>query len=154
LAAGCLAPQRQEQRAVALLCDAATEVQAAGHHWLLAENHRHVLQLLAVGAKPGACQRRAVTAVGGFAVAEVQLAVVGKAAVAHHVQQAALAAGIHRRHAGHPCQAAAIGVQQPQLAAPLAHQHATLIDKGQRPRVVQLVVQHLAAYSGGLGVGQ
>jgi EAL domain-containing protein (putative c-di-GMP-specific phosphodiesterase class I) len=88
--------QRQEQAAVRLavhhaLHDAAAKVQGAVVLGLLLENHLHLLQGgggVQRGTGQGGAVLAGIRAGAGLAVAEVQLAVLGKAAVQHHVQQA------------------------------------------------------------------
>ncbi len=138
--------QRQEQAAVRLavhhgLHDAAAKVQGAVVLGLLLENHLHLLQGGGVGVQCGTGQGGAVLAgirAGtGLAVAKIQLAVLGKAAVQHHVQQPSLAPRHHGRHAGQRRVQPAIALHHAHAAGALGHQVAAIGQKGHSPGVFQ-----------------
>ncbi len=89
----------------------------------------------AVALEPGAGEPCAVRARGAVRVAEVDEAVLGKARVGAHVEEAALAAREHPRHA--PDAGDRAPRNPPQAAAPLRHQRAAIGQEGDRPGVVE-----------------
>ena len=100
------------------------------------------LKITCTSVKPVALQlaarhRRAVAALAGLGVAPVDPGVVGELRVQHHVEQAALAAGVHRRQPGHGLAEAAVALDDAQPPGALGDEEAAVGQEGHRPRVGQ-----------------
>ena len=141
--------QREKQRAVGPLDDAATEMRRAAELGLLAEDDLHVLQPLRILRQPGTRQRRAVgRALAGLAEAKVDRAVAGKRGIGDHIQQTALPAGRHLGQALHGGLHLAVGVDHAQAAWPLGDQKAPVGKKRDRPGVLQAAGHRLRLGAG------
>ena len=131
--------QGQVEQALRVFHDAAAEMVPTDHLGLLAKQHLPILDALPVGRQGGTGQGGgiAVAIGGGFGIADEQAAVAGKVAVAHHVQQPPLATGIDGRQPRQGWPHPPIRLDNAQAARPLAHQPASLVQKGQRPGMGQ-----------------
>jgi hypothetical protein len=90
-----------------------------------------------VGRKRGARQRGAAAAVDRLGIGEIKDVVLREVAVEDDVEQAALAAGENRRHAGERLRQRAVARDDAQAAGSFGHQHAAVGQKGERPGMHQ-----------------
>ena len=107
----------------------------ARHLGFLAEDHLHVGQPF--GVEPAARHRGRVAPAAGFAVAPVDELVVGELRVERHVEQAALAAGVHLRQAGQRGAGLAVEPDDAHPPRPFGDQQAAVGQEREPPRVLQ-----------------
>ena len=129
-------------------------MEVAGKLRLLAEQHLQAFQAAFIvgqachGKRGGiarAVRRR-------FGKTEIDQAVAGKAAVGQHIEQAALAARVDSGQTGQRRALAAIGLDQAHRARLFRYQHAALVEEGQAPWVIELLVEDFNAHGLGMDI--
>ena len=110
-------------------------VVAAADLGCLAEDDLHVGERVAVerGARDGGAR----AAVSCLAVAPIDQPVARELRVQHHVEQAALARGHHRRQAGQRRIQRTVALDDAHAPRPLGDEHAAVGQKGQAPRMLE-----------------
>ena len=132
--------ERDEQHAVAREHEAAAEVQRRLQRRRLMEDHLHVLDLRRGAVHEAAARHGGVVhaAVARLGVAPVDQLIGGERRVDGDVEQAALAARVHRRQTGHRLgHLLAVGAHDAQPAGPLGDEHLAVGQEREAPRVDQ-----------------
>jgi hypothetical protein len=114
-------------------------MRATGELGLLAKDHREILQTAVISGQSTTPDGRTGLAIfAGLGIGQVHPAILGKIRRQHHVEQTALALGIHRRHTAQRRGQHALGIQQTQPPGPFSNQQALLCgQKGHAPGVLQ-----------------
>ena len=117
--------------ALAVEDEAGAVVEPGVHLRCLAEDHLHIRQRLAFEAAPG--HRGPGATAAGLREAQIHQTVLGELRMQHDIEQAALAAGLHARHAGDRTRQGAVDVDEAEAPGTLRHQHPAIGQEGEPP---------------------
>ena len=129
--------RRDEELAVAREGEARAEMVAAGHLRLLPEDHRRALERRRRLVETTARDRGRGAALAGLGEGQIDEPARREIGRQRDVEKPALSLRVDARHAREGRRHLAVRRDEPQPARPLGHQHASVRQEGETPRVVE-----------------